>query len=154
MQHLPYSTLYSYKTSCIFLQSMLRGRGGCYKHTFYGIESHRCMESTPSLACANKCVFCWRFVGSTFLNILEKVWINIVLPLDIIQILLVLSGDGKWTNQILLWMKQSIIIAVWLNSSKVCQVCCLKRSVLGVFLHLSTANVVVILYVFCRCSWR
>ena len=39
---------------------MLRGRGGCYKHTFYGIESHRCMESTPSLACANKCVFCWR----------------------------------------------------------------------------------------------
>ena len=34
---------------------MLRGRGGCYKHTFYGIESHRCMETTPSLACANKC---------------------------------------------------------------------------------------------------
>eukprot|EP00074_Homo_sapiens_P065689 XP_011514534.1 S-adenosyl-L-methionine-dependent tRNA 4-demethylwyosine synthase isoform X4 [Homo sapiens] len=22
-------------------------------------ESHRCMETTPSLACANKCVFCW-----------------------------------------------------------------------------------------------
>uniref|UniRef100_A0A674NUE0 tRNA 4-demethylwyosine synthase (AdoMet-dependent) n=1 Tax=Takifugu rubripes TaxID=31033 RepID=A0A674NUE0_TAKRU len=43
-----------------FLKSMLRGRGGCYKHTFYGIESHRCMETTPSLACANKCVFCWR----------------------------------------------------------------------------------------------
>uniref|UniRef100_A0A667YLC7 tRNA 4-demethylwyosine synthase (AdoMet-dependent) n=1 Tax=Myripristis murdjan TaxID=586833 RepID=A0A667YLC7_9TELE len=42
------------------LFSMLRGRGGCYKHTFYGIESHRCMETTPSLACANKCVFCWR----------------------------------------------------------------------------------------------
>ncbi|OTF83843.1 Wyosine base formation-like protein, partial [Euroglyphus maynei] len=39
---------------------MLRGRGGCYKYTFYGIESHRCMEATPSLACANKCVFCWR----------------------------------------------------------------------------------------------
>lgn len=39
---------------------MLRGRGGCYKHTFYGIQSHRCMESTPSLACANKCIFCWR----------------------------------------------------------------------------------------------
>ncbi|CAA9997897.1 unnamed protein product, partial [Nesidiocoris tenuis] len=38
----------------------MRGRGGCYKHTFYGIESHRCMEATPSLACANKCVFCWR----------------------------------------------------------------------------------------------
>lgn len=39
---------------------MLRGRGGCYKHTFYGISSFQCMEMTPSLACANKCVFCWR----------------------------------------------------------------------------------------------
>ncbi|PAA68710.1 hypothetical protein BOX15_Mlig019280g1, partial [Macrostomum lignano] len=45
---------------CRWTKSMLRGRGGCYKHAFYGIASHRCMEATPSLACANKCVFCWR----------------------------------------------------------------------------------------------
>jgi len=45
---------------CRWTKSMLRGRGGCYKHTFYGIASHRCMEMTPSMACANKCVFCWR----------------------------------------------------------------------------------------------
>ena len=45
---------------CRWTKAMLRGRGGCYKHSFYGIESHRCMETTPSLACANKCVFCWR----------------------------------------------------------------------------------------------
>ncbi|KAL3695249.1 hypothetical protein R1sor_009325 [Riccia sorocarpa] len=45
---------------CRWTKSQLRGRGGCYKHSFYGIESHRCMETTPSLACANKCVFCWR----------------------------------------------------------------------------------------------
>ncbi|KAH9393761.1 S-adenosyl-L-methionine-dependent tRNA 4-demethylwyosine synthase [Tyrophagus putrescentiae] len=45
---------------CRWTKSMLRGRGGCYKNAFYGIESHRCMEATPSLACANKCVFCWR----------------------------------------------------------------------------------------------
>jgi len=45
---------------CRWTKAMLRGRGGCYKHTFYGIESYRCMEMTPSLACANKCVFCWR----------------------------------------------------------------------------------------------
>ena len=45
---------------CRWTKSQLRGRGGCYKHTFYGIASHRCMEATPSLACANKCVFCWR----------------------------------------------------------------------------------------------
>lgn len=45
---------------CRWTKSMLRGRGGCYKHTFYNINSSQCMEMTPSLACANKCVFCWR----------------------------------------------------------------------------------------------
>ena len=45
---------------CRWTKSMLRGRGGCYKHTFYNISSMNCMEMTPSLACANKCVFCWR----------------------------------------------------------------------------------------------
>ena len=45
---------------CRWTKSQLRGRGGCYKHTFYGIQSYLCMEMTPSLACANKCVFCWR----------------------------------------------------------------------------------------------
>lgn len=45
---------------CRWTKAMMRGRGGCYKHTFYGIASHQCMEATPSLACANKCVFCWR----------------------------------------------------------------------------------------------
>ncbi|KAI7870998.1 hypothetical protein BDF14DRAFT_1878836 [Spinellus fusiger] len=45
---------------CRWTKSALRGRGFCYKHAFYGIQSHLCMETTPSLACANKCVFCWR----------------------------------------------------------------------------------------------
>jgi tRNA wybutosine-synthesizing protein 1 len=45
---------------CRWTKAMLRGRGGCYKHTFYNISSFQCMEMTPSLACANKCVFCWR----------------------------------------------------------------------------------------------
>ncbi|PNS14698.1 hypothetical protein CAC42_1720 [Sphaceloma murrayae] len=45
---------------CRWTKSALRGRGSCYKYSFYGINSHRCMESTPSLSCSNKCVFCWR----------------------------------------------------------------------------------------------
>lgn len=45
---------------CRWTKSRVRGHGGCYKHTFYGIRSNQCMEMTPSLACANKCVFCWR----------------------------------------------------------------------------------------------
>ncbi|ODQ82851.1 hypothetical protein BABINDRAFT_30660 [Babjeviella inositovora NRRL Y-12698] len=45
---------------CRWTKSALRGRGSCYKYAFYGIQSHLCMETTPSLACSNKCVFCWR----------------------------------------------------------------------------------------------
>jgi len=55
---------------CRWTKHQLRGRGGCYKHTYYGITSYQCMEATPSLACANKCVFCWRHhknpVGKTW----------------------------------------------------------------------------------------
>ncbi|KAL8677327.1 MAG: hypothetical protein Q9186_006239 [Xanthomendoza sp. 1 TL-2023] len=45
---------------CRWTKSALRGRGSCYKFSFYGIHSHLCMETTPSLSCSNKCVFCWR----------------------------------------------------------------------------------------------
>ena len=55
---------------CRWTKSALRGRGSCYKHSFYGIASHLCMETTPSLSCSNKCVFCWRHgtnpVGTTW----------------------------------------------------------------------------------------
>ncbi|KAI1007776.1 hypothetical protein K3495_g459 [Podosphaera aphanis] len=47
---------------CRWTKSALRGRGSCYKYSFYGIASHQCMETTPSLSCSNKCVFCWRHV--------------------------------------------------------------------------------------------
>ena len=55
---------------CRWTKSALRGRGSCYKRSFYGIASHRCMEATPALSCSNKCVFCWRHgtnpVGTTW----------------------------------------------------------------------------------------
>jgi len=55
---------------CRWTKAALRGRGFCYKHSFYGIQSHLCSESTPSLACSNKCTFCWRHhtnpVGKTW----------------------------------------------------------------------------------------
>lgn len=55
---------------CRWTKSALRGRGSCYKYSFYGIRSHLCMETTPSLACSSKCVFCWRHgtnpVGTTW----------------------------------------------------------------------------------------
>jgi len=44
-------------------EKLLRGRP-CYKETFYGIESHRCLQMTPTIdACTQNCLFCWRVQG-------------------------------------------------------------------------------------------
>ena len=44
-------------------QKLLHGRP-CYKETFYGIPSHRCLQMTPVLAgCTQNCLFCWRVQG-------------------------------------------------------------------------------------------
>jgi len=46
-------------------QKLIHGRP-CYKEEFYGIESHRCMQMTPSVNICNfRCLFCWRFHGMT-----------------------------------------------------------------------------------------
>jgi len=46
-------------------QSLLFGRE-CYKQTFYGIKSHRCLQMTPSInQCTHMCLFCWRYQGFT-----------------------------------------------------------------------------------------
>ena len=38
----------------------LQGGDMCYKHQFYGITSHRCVQLTPTLKCNQRCLFCWR----------------------------------------------------------------------------------------------
>jgi len=38
----------------------LAGGEMCYKHQFYGIASHRCVQMTPTLRCNQRCLFCWR----------------------------------------------------------------------------------------------
>ena len=38
----------------------LMGGEMCYKHQFYGIDSHRCVQMTPTLRCNQRCLFCWR----------------------------------------------------------------------------------------------
>jgi tRNA wybutosine-synthesizing protein 1 len=48
---------------CHWAGSALKGGEGCYKHKFYGIASHRCLQCTPVLLfCNHACVFCWRFM--------------------------------------------------------------------------------------------
>lgn len=46
---------------CHWTKNSLRGKSGCWKEKFYGIESHRCCQASVSLFnCENKCVHCWR----------------------------------------------------------------------------------------------
>lgn len=46
---------------CHWTKASLTKGVGCYKQTFYGIESHRCLQMTPTVdACNLGCMFCWR----------------------------------------------------------------------------------------------
>lgn len=46
---------------CHWTKKSFAHEGDCYKHKFYGISTHRCMEMTPTvLNCENRCVYCWR----------------------------------------------------------------------------------------------
>jgi tRNA wybutosine-synthesizing protein 1 len=50
---------------CRWTKNSLRDEGVCYKEQFYGIDSHRCCQMTPSLFCPNQCVHCWRAIELT-----------------------------------------------------------------------------------------
>ena len=45
---------------CLWCKRALAGGDMCYKHQFYGIASHRCVQMTPTLRCNQRCRFCWR----------------------------------------------------------------------------------------------
>ncbi len=45
---------------CLWCKRALTGGEMCYKHQFYGIDSHRCVQLTPTLRCNHRCLFCWR----------------------------------------------------------------------------------------------
>ncbi|MDE1819584.1 MAG: 4-demethylwyosine synthase TYW1 [Euryarchaeota archaeon] len=49
---------------CYWTTKALTEGRHCYKGRFYGIESHRCMQMSPSIdACNLHCRFCWRYQG-------------------------------------------------------------------------------------------
>jgi len=46
---------------CHWTKKSILDEGVCYKEKFYGIESHRCLQMSPSIPfCQQKCLFCWR----------------------------------------------------------------------------------------------
>lgn len=45
---------------CSYCKKAIKGEDVCYKNTFYGIESWRCIQMSPTFFCDHRCVFCWR----------------------------------------------------------------------------------------------
>jgi tRNA wybutosine-synthesizing protein 1 len=46
---------------CHWTKKSFKHEGNCYKHKFYGILTHSCMEFSPAgMYCENRCVYCWR----------------------------------------------------------------------------------------------
>lgn len=51
---------------CLWCKKAIQGKDVCYKNTFYGIESHRCVQSSVTLLnCLHRCEFCWRCMEYT-----------------------------------------------------------------------------------------
>ncbi len=47
--------------TCYYTANELKGGTPCYKHKFYGVESHRCIQMSVAVNFCNlDCVFCWR----------------------------------------------------------------------------------------------
>lgn len=55
---------------CMWTKKCILGKDVCYKNTFYGIQTHRCVQMTPALhVCTQRCLWCWRDIGFT-----QKSW--------------------------------------------------------------------------------
>ena len=49
----------AYVKKCHWTHQRLKNNRNCFKR-FYGINSHQCIQSTPTVICNFSCVFCWR----------------------------------------------------------------------------------------------
>ena len=57
---------------CHWMKQSLLHKRNCYKQDFYGIQSHRCLQMTPTVNhCNHYCLFCWRYQGFTE-HVIEK----------------------------------------------------------------------------------
>ncbi len=51
---------------CMWTKKAVRREDVCYKNTFYGIQTWRCIQMTPALhVCTHRCQWCWRDIEFT-----------------------------------------------------------------------------------------
>ncbi len=102
---------------CGWTKKALKDEGMCYKGTFYGINSHRCIQMSPAINfCDMDCVYCWRERNNSSFGNVDK-------PKDIMENavkaqrrLLAGFGGNKKAN-LLCWQesKEPIHVAISLN---------------------------------------
>ena len=60
-QHYHFVGEHTVVKTCSWTRNALTQKRYCYKCKFYGIESHRCIQMSPTAFwCWNACVHCWR----------------------------------------------------------------------------------------------
>jgi len=51
---------------CLWCKRAVKNEDVCYKNTFYGIQTHRCIQASVSMFnCFHRCKFCWRTLDYT-----------------------------------------------------------------------------------------
>ncbi len=69
---------------CHWTKKSFKNEGSCYKHKFYGISTHSCMEFSPAgMYCENRCVYCWR--PMEFYDSMEMKPENVAEPKEIME---------------------------------------------------------------------
>ncbi|MDO8428578.1 MAG: 4-demethylwyosine synthase TYW1 [Candidatus Diapherotrites archaeon] len=58
---------------CHWCKAAVRGNQGCYKDTFYGVETDKCLEMSPAITCNKRCLHCWRDT-----TVFSRGWIGVV----------------------------------------------------------------------------
>lgn len=82
---------------CMWCKRALRGGEQCYKHQFYGIDSWRCVQMTPTLRCNQRCLFCWRSMDHEITVERELTPQEIIEAIPRVQ-RKGLSGDKPWSD--------------------------------------------------------
>jgi len=83
LRHQKYHLIGSHSAvkKCLWVHNALVHSRFCYKCKFYGIESHRCIQFSPStLWCWNACLHCWRVrpqdVGFTYRDLIRLPYVD------------------------------------------------------------------------------
>ncbi len=116
-QHYRFIGEHSAVKTCTWTKRALRNEGVCYKSKFYGIQSHRCIQMTPSLNfCDMDCLYCWRERNNSPFDIVDE-------PKELLENAIKAQrkllngnlGDKRTNKQLMEESKKPLHVAISLN---------------------------------------